>query len=150
LNGKINYLLRGDKENLTMELASRLEHLKINLIQDLLGTELTQFQKFQFQLGISEGGFGLKSLQHTCIAANLASKIEFLRYRLRQLPGRSSEMWSTTRLKTHTSTVLLLKCNNLELSTEIPSPILCSTIGRILRAKTTKQLVESKQPTWTG
>jgi len=88
LNGKINHLLRGvHKKNLTMELASRLEHLKVNLIQDLLGTELTQFQKFLFQLGISEGGFGLKSLQHTCIAANLASKIEFLRYRLRQLPG---------------------------------------------------------------
>ena len=69
LNGKINYLLRGVyKKNLTMELASRFEHLKVNLIQDLLGTELTQFQKFQFQLGISEGWFGLKSLQHICIA----------------------------------------------------------------------------------
>jgi len=52
-----------------------------------LDVRLTEFQHFQLQLGFSFGGFGLHSPAHACRAANLASGIEYLRYKIEKNSG---------------------------------------------------------------
>jgi hypothetical protein len=62
--------------------------------------KINNFQQFQINLGISEGGFGLKSHHHTCIA-NLASKLEFLRHfvRTKVLQRNQPNQWITTNMQ---------------------------------------------------
>ena len=84
LNGKINHLCRSiSQRGLTMELSSKFEKLRKELIEEIVDEKLDDFQWFQAQLGISFGGFGMKSGQHTVMAAHLASGIEYLRYKVK-------------------------------------------------------------------
>ena len=52
-----------------------------------MDVRLTEFHHFQLQLGFSFGGFGLHSPAHACRAANLASGIEYLRYKIEKNSG---------------------------------------------------------------
>jgi hypothetical protein len=63
-----------------MAAAVKFENMKKNLMEHILMNKINNFQQLQINLGISEVGFGLKSHHHTCMAANLASKLEFLRH----------------------------------------------------------------------
>ena len=80
-----------------MATAVKFENMKMNLIEHILMNKINNFQQFQINLGISEGGFGLKSHHHTCIA-NLASKLEFLRHfvRTKVLQRNQPNQWITT------------------------------------------------------
>ena len=84
-----------------MATAVKFENMKKNLIEHILMNKINNFQQFQINLGISEGGFGLKSHHHTCIAANLASKLEFLRHfvRTKVLQRNQPNQWVTTNMQ---------------------------------------------------
>jgi len=63
-----------------MAAAVKFENMEKNLMEHILMNKINNFQQFQVNLGISEGGFGLKSHHHTCMMANLASKYMYLGY----------------------------------------------------------------------
>jgi hypothetical protein len=84
-----------------MATAVKFENMKKNLIEHISMNKINNFQQFQINLGISEGGFGLKSHHHTCIAANLASKLEFLRHFVRTKVSQRIQpnQWITTNMQ---------------------------------------------------
>jgi len=68
-----------------MPAALELDKVKSELVEQFIESDLNEFQKFQLNLGISSGGFGLHSQAHTCISANLASSIEYARFKLKTI-----------------------------------------------------------------
>jgi hypothetical protein len=68
-----------------MPAALELDKVKAELVERFIESDLNEFQKFQLNLGISSGGFGLHSQAHTCISANLASSIEYARFKLKTI-----------------------------------------------------------------
>ena len=83
LNGKINHLCRAINHHATtMELATKFEKLRKHLMEEILDDKLDDFQWFQSQLGISAGGFGMRSGQHNVLAGYLASGLEYVRYKV--------------------------------------------------------------------
>ena len=55
------------------------------LVEQFVDSKCNPFQEFQLLLGKSSGGFGLHSSPHTCMAASLASSIEYAKYKLKSI-----------------------------------------------------------------
>ena len=68
-----------------MPAALELDKVKTELVEQFIESDLNEFQKFQLNFGISSGGFGLHSQAHACISANLASSIEYARFKLKTI-----------------------------------------------------------------
>jgi hypothetical protein len=86
LPGKLTYLYRSiANPQLTIPVAIAFDKARKELVEQFVDSNTNPFQEFQLLLGISSGGFGLHSSPHTCIAASLASSIEYARYKLKSI-----------------------------------------------------------------
>jgi hypothetical protein len=88
LGGKINHLSRVVHCSLMVDIARKFQNLKKQLVEEILNAKTDDFQWFQMQLGTSVGGCGLKSDLLSVGSAHHASRLEYVRYKVKLIRSR--------------------------------------------------------------